>query len=109
MADKDTAKFLASIEKYVADFAEDVNGSIEEFKKKLQVSRQTLSKQCGTLEIPAKGTVKEINEAVNDAVAGELKGLRGFMDIKLMYDFDEKTRKTHGCGIESTGTYTKLP
>jgi hypothetical protein len=108
MADKDAVKFETSVEKLVADYASSVNDVIEDMKSKVRALNMDLGKQMSRLDVPAKGTVKEIAKLIEGVVAAETKSFRGFVDVKIDLEFDEKSRKPGGCAVESTGTYLKL-
>ena len=108
MADRDAAKFQTSVEKAVADYANSVNDVIENMKRELRVLSMGLGKEMKQLDVPDKGTVKEIEKVIAGAVAAETKSFKGFLDIEIDFDFDEKTRKTKGCSVSMSGDYLKL-
>jgi hypothetical protein len=108
MSDKDRVKYEADVEKLVATFAVAVNDAIEEMKKKLVALADDLGNKVYKLPLPAKGSPDEINKAVNDIVAAETKSFKGFLDVALKVQFDEKTRKLGGHEIRTSGTSLRL-
>jgi hypothetical protein len=108
MSDKDRVKYEADVEKLVATFAVAVNDAIEEMKKKLVALADDLGNKVYKLPLPAKGSPDEINKAVNDIVAAETKSFKGFLDVALKVQFDDKTRKLGGHEIRTSGTALRL-